>query len=70
LFLFLLLLAMESFKIQLELGSNAITVRANVWQGVLTTKTFEGSKCYTQMLMFIKKLYPDEQFIPAQVIVR
>jgi hypothetical protein len=61
---------MESFKIQLELASNAITVRANVWQGVLTTKTFEGRECYTQMLMFIKKLYPDEQFIPAQVIVR
>jgi hypothetical protein len=61
---------MESFKIQLELGSNAITVRANVLQGVLTTKTFEGSECYTQMLMFIKKLYPDEKFIPAQVIVR
>jgi hypothetical protein len=61
---------MESFKIQLELGSNAITVRAKVWQGVLTTKTFEGIECYTQMLMFIKKLYPDEQFIPAQIIVR
>ena len=61
---------MESFKIQLELASNAITVRANVWQGVLTTKTFEGSECYRQMLIFIKKLYPDEQFIPAQVIIR
>ena len=61
---------MESFKMQLELSSNAITVRANVWQGVLTTKTFEGSECYTQMLTFIKKLYPDEQFIPAQVILR
>jgi hypothetical protein len=61
---------MESFKIQLELRSNAITVKANVWQGVLTTKTFEGSECYTQMLMFIKELFPDEQFIPAQVIVR
>ena len=61
---------MESSKIQLELSSNAITVRANVWQGVLTTKTFEGSECYHQMLMFIKKLYPDEQIIRAQVIVR
>jgi hypothetical protein len=61
---------MESFKMQLDLASNAITVRANVLQGVLTTKTFEGSECYVQMLTFIKKLYPDEQFIPAQVIVR
>jgi hypothetical protein len=61
---------MESFKIQLELGSNAITVRANVWQGVLTTKKFEGSECYTQMLIFIKKIYPNEQSIPAQLIIR
>jgi len=61
---------MESFKIQLELGSNAITVRAKVWQGVLTTKTFEGSECYIQMLTFIKKLYPNEQIIPTQVIVQ
>jgi len=61
---------MESFKMQLELKSNAITIRANVWQGVLTTKTFEGSECYIQMLTFIKKLYPDEQLIPTQVIVQ
>jgi hypothetical protein len=55
---------------QLELKPNAITLRTNVWQGVLTTNTFEGSECYTQMLTFIKKLYPDEEFISAQVIVR
>ncbi len=61
---------MESFKMQLELKPNAITIRANVWQGVLTTKTFEGSECYIQMLTFIKKLYPNEQFIPTQVIVQ
>ncbi len=61
---------MESFKMQLELKSNAITIRANVWQDVLTTKTFEGSECYIQMLTFIKKLYPNEQFIPTQVIVQ
>ena len=61
---------MESFKIQLELKPNAITIRANVWQGVLTTKKFEGSECYIQMLTFIKKLYPNEQFIPTQVIVQ
>ena len=61
---------MESFKMQLELKSNAITIRANIWQGVLTTKTFEGSECYIQMLTFIKKLYPNDQFIPTQVIVQ
>jgi hypothetical protein len=61
---------MDSFKMQLELKPDAITIRANMWQGVLTTKTFEGKKCYIQMLNFIKQLYPDEQFIPTQVILK
>ncbi|MFL6383760.1 MAG: hypothetical protein ACJ712_02170 [Nitrososphaeraceae archaeon] len=55
---------------QLELRPNAITIRANIFQGVLTTKTFEGNKCYIQMLTFVKQLYPDEQFIPTEVILR
>jgi hypothetical protein len=55
---------------QLELSLDAITIRANIWQGVLTTKTFEGNECYIQMLTFIKQVYPDEQFIPTQVILR
>lgn len=53
---------------QLELKPDSITIRANMWQGVLTTKTFEGNECYIQMLTFIKQAYPDEQFIPAIVI--
>jgi hypothetical protein len=61
---------MESFKIQLELKPDTITVRANMWQGVLTTNTFKGSECYIQMLAFIKQAYPDEQFIPAIVILK
>lgn len=61
---------MESFKMQLELRPNAITIRANIFQGVLTTKTFEGNKCYIQMLTFVKQLYPDEEFIPTEVILR
>ena len=55
---------------QLELKPDAITIRANMWQGVLTTKTFEGKECYIQMLNFIKQLYPDEQFIPTELILR
>ena len=53
---------------QLELKPDSITIRANMRQGVLTTKTFEGNECYIQMLTFIKQAYPDEQFIPAIVI--
>ena len=54
---------------QLELRPDGITVRANVWEGVLTTKTFEGDGCYIQMLRYIKQIYPDEQFIPTQIIL-
>jgi hypothetical protein len=61
---------MESFKMQLELRPDAITIRAKLLEGVLTTKTFEGNECYFQMLTFIKQLYPDEQFIPAEVILK
>ena len=55
---------------QLELRPDAITIRANIWHGVLTTKTFEGNECYIQMLTFIKQAYPDEQFIATQVILK
>jgi hypothetical protein len=61
---------MEPFKIQLELKADTITLRANMWQGVLTTSTFRGNECYIQMLAFIKQAYPDEQFIPAIVILK
>ena len=61
---------MESAKIQLELKPDAITVRVNLWQGVLTTKTFEGPDCYRQMLNFIKQACPDEQSIPAIVVIQ
>ena len=60
---------MESVKIQLELRPQAITVRTNVWQGVLTAKTFEGHQCYSQMLEFIKQVFPEERFINAMIIV-
>ena len=60
---------MEEFKMQLELRPDGITVRTNVWEGVLTTKTFEGDGCYIQMLRYIKQIYPDEQFIPTQIIL-
>ncbi len=60
---------MESVKIQLELGPKAITVRSSLWEGVLASKTFEGHKCYTQFLDFIKQAYPGEKFISAIIAV-
>ena len=61
---------MESAKIQLELKPDTITVRLNIWQGVLTTKTFEGSDCYMQMLNFIKQACPGEQSISAIIVLQ
>lgn len=55
---------------QLELKPDAIVVRVNLWQGVLTTKTFEGHDCYIQMLNFLKQVYPDEQLIPATIVLQ
>ncbi len=56
---------------QLELQPQAITVRTNMLQGVLTVKTFEGNDCYLQMLNFIKEVYTDtEQFIQATIIIK
>jgi len=62
---------MESISMQLELQPQAITVRTNMLQGVLTVKTFEGNDCYLQMLNFIKEVYTDtEQFIQATIIIK
>jgi hypothetical protein len=62
-------LVMESIKMQLELKPDAITVTANMWQGVLTTKTFQGPDCYTQMLNFIKQEFPDDHVIHATIVL-
>jgi hypothetical protein len=61
---------MESATIQLELKPHTITIRANMWQGVLTTKTFEGPDCYMKMLNFIKQVYPDDQYIHATIVIK
>jgi hypothetical protein len=51
-------LDMESTNMQLELKANTIIIKAKMWQGGLTTKTFEGPDCYRQMLNFIKQGIP------------
>ncbi len=58
---------MEPTKIQLELKPDTITIKVNMWQGVLTTETFEGPDCYTQMLNFIKQEFPDDHFMHATI---
>ena len=61
---------MESINLQLELKQDSITVRANLWQGVLVDKTFEGQNCYVQMLSFIKQAYPNDQYLTATIVLK
>ena len=61
---------MESISLQLELKQDSITVRANLWQGVLVDKTFEGQDCYVQMLSFIKQAYPNDQYLTATIVLK
>ena len=48
---------MDSNVIQLELDEKSITVKTEVLQGVLTSKTFHGHDCYLQLLGFIKEAF-------------
>ena len=61
---------MESINLQLELKQDSITVRANLWQGVLVDETFEGQDCYVQMLSFIKQAYPNDQYLTATIVLK
>jgi hypothetical protein len=60
----------ESINLQLELKQDSITVRANLWQGVLVDKAFEGQDCYVQMLSFIKQAYPNDQYLTATIVLK
>jgi hypothetical protein len=60
----------ESINLQLELKQGSIRVRANLWQGVLVDKTFEGQDCYTQMLSFIKQAHPNDQYLIATIVLK
>jgi len=54
----------------LELKQDSIKITANLWQGVLADKTFEGKDCYMQMLSFIKQAYPNNQYLTATIVLK
>jgi hypothetical protein len=60
----------ESINLQLELKQDSIKISANLWQGVLADKTFEGKNCYVHMLRFIKQAYPDNQYLTATIVLK
>lgn len=60
---------MERRNIQLVFTRESITVNAVLFDGVLTTKTFEGANGYLQLYEFLKNTFPGEP-IDAQISVR
>jgi hypothetical protein len=61
---------MESNVVQLELGEKTITIKTEVLQGVLTSKTFHGHDCYLQLLGFIKEAFSNSKAITATIFVK
>lgn len=61
--------ALDQVRMQLELRPESVTVRANIFEGVLTVKTFEGPDCYKQMLTFIRMAYPNEKSVTAMIVL-
>ncbi|MFZ0555314.1 MAG: hypothetical protein WBX81_08120 [Nitrososphaeraceae archaeon] len=43
-------------NIQLQLGDKCITVRIEVFSGVLTERTFTGENCYPQLLDYLRQV--------------
>ena len=61
---------MDSNVIQLELDEKSITVKTEVLQGVLTSKTFHGHDCYIQLLGFIKEAFSTNNAITATIFIK
>jgi hypothetical protein len=61
---------MDSNVIQLELDEKSITVKTEVVQGVLTSKTFHGHDCYLQLLGFIKEAFSTNNAITATIFIK
>jgi hypothetical protein len=61
---------MDSNVIQLELDEKSITVKTEVLQGVLTSKTFHGHDCYLQLLGFIKEAFSTNNAITATIFFK
>jgi hypothetical protein len=54
---------------QLVLKPGSITVNMAVFEGVLTTKTFEGSDCYGQLIRFLSEQLGTDNPVQATITV-
>jgi hypothetical protein len=57
-------------NIQLWMRSDSITVNTSMFQGVFTSKTFEGPDCYMKLVDFLRQSSFTDQVIPAVIIVK
>jgi len=56
-------------NIQLYMRSGSITINASMFQGVLTSKTFEGQDCYVKLIDFLKESSFANQAVHAVIVV-
>jgi hypothetical protein len=61
--------SMAEPNIQLLLTADSITVNASMFEGVLTTKIFEGPDCYLKLVDFLKQSSFTNQVIQASIVV-
>lgn len=47
---------MEPNRIRLQLGETSITVRIELYSGVLTERTLTGENCYLELLEYLKQI--------------
>jgi hypothetical protein len=57
-------------SIQLLMTADSITINTSMFEGVLTSKTFEGPDCYLKLVDFLKQSSFADQVIHAVITVR
>ena len=62
--------SMGEQNVQLLMTSDSITVNTSMFEGVVTSKTFEGPDCYLKLVDFLKQYYFADQVIHAVIVVR
>jgi hypothetical protein len=61
-------MSMAEAKVQLQLSADLITINASIFEGVVTTTTFEGSDCYLKLIDFLRQSFTN-QLIQASIVV-
>jgi len=62
--------SMGELKVQLLMTADSITVNASMFEGVVTSKKFEGPNCYLKLVDFLKQFSSVDEDIHAIIVVR